>query len=406
MEKPVVVHAIRGYLSHTETFVGNQITTMRDYRPVVIAHHRSPNREFDIGDMYFVDAQPVHLRKLASSLAYSALKQMVPQDVSAAAHWAAKFYPRLWHFHYAVDAAFFLPLLRKMRLPAVVSLYGYDISSFPNILGGLGRWYIKRAFQEVDFFLAMSEDMKRDAIACGIPEEKILVHYHGINVERFRFAERSYRKKSRFNILCVGTLEPKKGQHHLLRALAKLRTARPDIDAHVTLVGKGDLRPELEEIIRDEGLTGNVNLAGYVPHLDSRFIQYYRDADVFVHFSTTQPDYNKEGIPGTIVEAMAAGLPVISTRHAGIPEVISDGIHGILLDEKNTDGIVTSLITLFEDEVLCQTLGRQAASRALSDLDVRKKTHQLEQIYNAVTTKQHNGFIQTRQTGTMEENPV
>lgn len=384
MEQPVVAHAIRGYLAPTETFVGNQITSLREYRPVVVAHHRSPNREFDIDDMFVMEEQRGTLGRLAGPLAYGALKQVMPAERERAIAWLARFRPVLWHFHFAVDAAFFLPLFRAMGLPAVVSLYGYDISSFPNKAGGLGHRYISRIFHEMDCFLAMSNDMRRDAIMLGIPEERIVVHYHGINAQRFRYDERSYEKKNQFNILCVGTLEPKKGQHHLVRALAAIRASRPDINAHLTLVGRGPLQAEVERLIRQHGLERHVEMAGYVPHLDPAFIRYYHDADVFVHFSTTQPDRDKEGIPGTIVEAMAAGLPVVTTRHAGIPEIITDGVDGMLLEENDAAGIARCILQLHDDESLRGRLGRNAARRALHDLDVRTKSSRLEQIYASV----------------------
>jgi colanic acid/amylovoran biosynthesis glycosyltransferase len=113
-------------------------------------------------------------------------------------------------------------------------------------------------------------------------------------------------------------------------------------------------------------------------------VQCFRDADVFVHFSTTQPNYDKEGIPGTIVEAMASGLPIISTRHAGIPVVIDDGRHGILLEEKDVDGIAKALIELYDSEERRAMLGHAAAQRALTELDMKSKTRELEKIYDSI----------------------
>jgi colanic acid/amylovoran biosynthesis glycosyltransferase len=143
----------------------------------------------------------------------------------------------------------------------------------------------------------------------------------------------------------------------------------------------------LERIIQHASLGDRVLLAGYVPHLDSRLLQYYRDADVFVHFSTTQPDYDKEGIPGTIVEAMASGLPVISTRHAGIPEVITHRVHGILLEEDDIECIAESLIELYENEGTRRRLGQAAACHARDVLDIRVKTIELEKVYASVAKR-------------------
>jgi colanic acid/amylovoran biosynthesis glycosyltransferase len=382
MDKSAVIHAIRGFLAPTETFVGNQIATLQRYTPLVLAHHRSPNREFDIENMYVINERGKGVGRTVGSLAYTATRALMPYDVAAAAQWLESFDPALWHFHFVVDAAFFLPLLKELRRPSVVSLYGYDISSFPQRLGGLGLRYIRRTFDQADLFLAMSEDMKRDAIRCGIPEEKIRIHYHGINTRRFRFDERSYDAKPCLNILCVGRLEPKKGQHHLVRAAAELRSQ--GVNAKVVIVGLGELENDLKETIHRENLRESVELVGYVPHLSERLVQYYRDADLFVHFSATQPDGDKEGIPGTIVEAMAAGLPIVTTRHAGIPEVITDGVHGILLNEYDTSGIAPAVRRLHEDMQFRRRLGTAAAQRALNELDVCAKTQALERIYDSL----------------------
>lgn len=382
MNAPVVLHAIRGYLSPTETFVGNQVTRLHRYRPAVVAHHRSPNREFDIDPMYVIEDHEAGMGGVAGRMAYKLFKTLTRDEASRIAAWAASLNPVLLHCHYAVDAAYFLPLYRMLGVSAVVSLYGYDVSSFPNALGGVGRWYMKNVFSEMDLFLAMSADMKSDAVALGVPEERVLVHYHGINASRFRFDGRSYAPRERFTILCVGTLEPKKGQHHLLHAVADLRRTHPHIPLHVVFVGKGPLQSEMENIIHEHQLENCVEMAGYVPHLDSRFLEFYKNADIFVHFSTTQPDNDKEGIPGTIVEAMASGLPVIATRHAGIPEVIDHGTHGILLGESDIAGIARSILELYESETLRRSLGTNAAARALTELDLATKSEQLEAIYD------------------------
>jgi colanic acid/amylovoran biosynthesis glycosyltransferase len=387
MKRPCVAHAIRSYLPPTETFVGNQIQTLEAFSPVVVCYRRGASRFFDVDQMYVIEDHTTGAQTVLGRLAYSLFRSLMPGEVEQAVRWLESHAPVLWHFHFAVDAAFFLPLYRRLALPAVVSCYGYDVSSFPNLWGGLGKRYLHRVFREMDYFLAMSEDMRKDLLALGVPDEKIIVHYHGIHAARFRYEERTYENGRTYRILCVGSLEPKKGQHHLLRAVAALRNIRPDIDVRVTLVGKGPLQSELEQIIAAHGLADRVELTGYVPHLDPRLLQYYHSADVFVHFSTTQPNYDKEGIPGTIVEAMASGLPVVTTRHAGIPEVITDGVHGVLLDEQDTEGILRSLVELYDHPDRRRQLGQAAARHALRQLDLDVRTRKLEHIYELALQK-------------------
>jgi colanic acid/amylovoran biosynthesis glycosyltransferase len=239
----------------------------------------------------------------------------------------------------------------------------------------------------------MSKEMKKDLLGLGASEETIVVHYYGSDSKRFQVAERRYARKQEYNILCVGSLLLKKGQHHLLRALKRLNDSRPDLDFRVTLVGDGPMEKELKGMVVDYKWHDRVDFAGHVPHEDPKLLDYYRSADVFVHFSTTGPKGHKEGIPGTIVEAMASGLPVVSTRHAGIPEVISSGQHGLLLEENDLDGLTKTLIRLLEDSPLRSRLGKAAAKRALSELNLEVKTQELERIYSSVIENSQRRYV-------------
>jgi colanic acid/amylovoran biosynthesis glycosyltransferase len=385
--KPVVVHGIRGYLGRTETFVGNQIVSLKQHRPIVLCHHESPNRAYDIEDMYVMERNERGARRGIGRFIYSWFKTLLPSTVEQAANWLRQYNPVLWHSHFGVDAAFLLPVFRKLNVPLVVSFYGYDVSSFPHEKGGIGKWYLSRIFKEADCLLAMSEEMKKDLLGLGAREETILVHYYGSNSKRFQVGGRRYAPKQEYNILCVGSLLIKKGQHHLLRALKRLNDSRPELDFRVTLVGDGPLEKELKAMVVDYKWHDRVDFAGHVPHEDPKLLDYYRHADVFVHFSTTGTKGHKEGIPGTIVEAMASGLPVVSTRHAGIPEVISSGQHGLLLEENDLDGLTKTIIRLLEDSELRSHLGKAAAKRALSELNLKIKTQELERIYSSVIEK-------------------
>lgn len=377
--KPTVGFAMRAYLARTETFVQNQLIALRRHRPIVLAHHRRPDTDVPLGEGAIArELLPRPLARL-DAVMYGAARVPLPQGVATLARYAREQDTRLLHFHYLTDARFLLGLQRRTGLPSLVSAYGWDVSSFPRTARGLGRRYLRPIFDRLDLFLAMSEDMRRDLVALGCPEAKIRVHYYGSDTRRFRWPERVYTPHGPLNILCCGRLHSAKGQHLVLEAL-RLIVARGLRDFRVTLVGDGPLRPRLEAMVEAYGWQSRVSFAGHVPYASDELVRHFRDADVFAHPSITL-DGLKEGIPGTIVEAMACGIPVVATWHAGIPAVIEDGQCGVLVHERDVPALADVLESLLTDAVLRRRLGEAAARRAALDLDLHARAVELERIY-------------------------
>jgi colanic acid/amylovoran biosynthesis glycosyltransferase len=345
----------------------------------VICHHRVAGSEFAAdADLAAEELLPAPWGRL-DRLAYRWGRATIPPATSALARHIQERGARLLHFHYLTDARFFLALKRKTGLPAVASAYGYDVSRFPHQWGGLGRAYLAPIFGALDLFLAMSEDMRRDLVDIGCPEEKIRVHYYGTDTRRFRYPERSYAPPGPPLVLCCGTLEIKKAQHLVLRALRRVEQLGV-ADFRVALLGDGPLRPEIERLIGEYGWGDRVTLAGHVPYAGAEHLGWYRRADIFALPSITVRG-DKEGIPGVIVEAMAAGLPVIGSYHAGIPAAIEAGKSGLLVPEGDVEALADAFARLLTDDALRERLGRAAARRAAQGLDLYAGTAALERMY-------------------------
>ena len=373
---------MRAYLARTETFVHNQLVALQRYRPVVLAPFERPDTDLPLDDGAIGrDLLPRPLAQL-DSLVYRAARLPLPQSLKALADYARRQDTTLLHYHFVTDARLLIALKRQLRVPALVSAYGYDVSSFPRAFGGLGGRYLRPVFERMDLFLAMSDDMRRDLIAIGCPESKVRVHYHGIDTERFRWTERSYERDPPLNLLCCGRLTEAKGQRLVLEAV-RILEARGLGDFHVTLVGDGPLRARLEAMIDERDWRRRVTLAGHLPYATDELVRQFRDGDVFVHPSITVGGL-KEGIPGTIVEAMACGLAVVATWHAGIPAVIDDGRDGLLVDENDTSALADALERLLSDAALRCRIGTAAADRARRELDFHAKAVELEDIYDSL----------------------
>jgi colanic acid/amylovoran biosynthesis glycosyltransferase len=180
--------------------------------------------------------------------------------------------------------------------------------------------------------------------------------------------------------LFVGSLIAKKGVDVLVRVFAEIAALRPQVS--LRLVGDGYLRPQLEQQVQAAGLSHRISFAGFVDH--EQLWQEFGAAQIFCHPSRTAGDGNKEGIPGTIVEAMATGLPVVTTDHAGIPEMVSDKRHGFVVPERDAEALKVPLLRLIDNADLRANLGRQASQQAHEHADARRQTARLEGIYREV----------------------
>jgi colanic acid/amylovoran biosynthesis glycosyltransferase len=230
----------------------------------------------------------------------------------------------------------------------------------------------------------MSEDMKNDLIKLDCPVNKIKVHYHGTDVQKFSFPERAYKKNNLpIFLLQVARLVPLKGQKFLIASLSRVfEIAKKSLDIRLRLIGEGTARNELLKYAAEKGIYHKVDFLGMISYATESLINEYRKADIFIHPSVTPPDGRKEGIPGTIVEAMASGLPVISTYHAGIPYIIQDGYTGILVKEWDIESLANAILKLVYDTGLREYLGRNAQKYATENLDIYKRTEELENIYD------------------------
>jgi colanic acid/amylovoran biosynthesis glycosyltransferase len=387
-ELPVAAHIVREWLPPTQTFVVNQVTHLARYRPVAVCHHRTGEPLGVVEPWSAHDHAPRALR-CADVVTDRTFRTPVAPVSKAMADFVSGSGARVLHYHFLVNARSYLGLIRRTRVPALVSGYGYDVSSFPRRLHGLGKRYLRPVFAEVDMFLAMSEDMRTDLCELGCPEDRIRVHYHGIDTERFACPGRSYGADTGVTVLSVGRLTEVKGQDRLIDAAALVRR-RTKVPFRVVLVGDGPLRPRIEERIRQARMGDHVTVVGHVQHQSDGLVAHYRAADLFVLPSATAGD-RKEGIPGSLVEAMAAGLPVVSTRHAGIPSVVDDGAEGVLVDEGplargDIGALADAIEALVVDAGLRARLGVAAADRARRDFDVGAATSRLEVLYDDLSS--------------------
>ena len=241
--------------------------------------------------------------------------------------------------------------------PLVTTFYGYDVSRTPASA-------YRRLFRAGDELLVLGESMRRRLVAMGAPPDR--VHIQPLGVDLTRFAPARTRERATLELLSIARLVPKKGIEYALHALGEVMRTRPDV--RYTIVGDGPLRSDLEARARSLGLGAAVRFTGWLARPE--MLQIASAADVLLAPSVTAPDGDAEGTPVAILEAAALGLPVVATRHAGIPDVVVEGETAILVEERDVSALAAAVETL-ADPALRRRMGEAGRAFVERRHDVR-----------------------------------
>lgn len=293
---------------------------------------------------------------------------------------------KILHAHLGTHAIDFIPLVQRFKMPMVVSFYGYDASSAARHRPAYRKSLIM-LFEKASLILALSEDMKKDLIHLDCPDDKIVIHRFGADIDKFKPAIDKVTNKI-LRILCVSTFEERKGLTYLIKAFRNVKNKFPS--AELFHIGKpraddGPRKKQLEKLIAELGLTECVNIMGYVPH--SRLPSEYQAADLFVLPCVTGSDGDKEGTPTVLMEAQATGLPVVSTFHAGIPELVLNGITGYLVPERNVDALVDKICSLLANPHIRERMGTAGRQHMEMEFNNALQIEKIERIYDGLMTR-------------------
>jgi colanic acid/amylovoran biosynthesis glycosyltransferase len=173
-------------------------------------------------------------------------------------------------------------------------------------------------------------------------------------------------------------LIPKKGVATSLCAFAIFQKEFPN--AELVIAGKGPLQSHLEELAEELGIAGKVHFRGFLSQPE--LMELYATSHFFLHPSETPPDQNQEGIPNSILEAMATGLAVLATRHGGIPEAVEHGRCGLLVEERDFEALATSMKTIVRSPLAFREMGALASESVAANFEQREQIRQLETHYD------------------------
>uniref|UniRef100_B8HQ75 Glycosyl transferase group 1 n=1 Tax=Cyanothece sp. (strain PCC 7425 / ATCC 29141) TaxID=395961 RepID=B8HQ75_CYAP4 len=290
----------------------------------------------------------------------------------------------LLHAHFGPDGVYALPLAEHLNIPLLVTFHGYDITLQPQSAWRSGRLFYYQLLlhqtqlqQRAAVFIAVSQFIRTRLLAQGYPAEKVIQHYIGVDIDKFTPA--ACKPQQRY-ILCVGRHTAKKGIDTLLRGFARIAPHYPEVV--LLQVGNGPLTRKLVSLTQKLGLEGRVHWLGFQPQ--KTVLQLMQGAEIFALPSQTAADGDSEALGIVFNEASACGIPIVATRHGGIPEAVLDGETGFLVAERAEAELAEKLHLLLEDRSLGQQMGRRGREWVCDRFDLRRQTAQLETIYDSL----------------------
>lgn len=266
--------------------------------------------------------------------------------------------------------------LKQMGLKGrlVVTFHGFDLSQ--AVITG-GREVYQDVFDQADLILPVSHYWRDCLVNLGADPRRVKVHHMGIDPRSFTYIPR--RLNGEIRLLTVSRLVEKKGVEYGLQAFAELVRRRPDLNVHYDIVGDGPLCADLQEQVRQLGLEGKAWLHG--SETAEAVKQRIFDAHIFLLPSVTAANGDQEGIPVSLMEAMATGLPILSTRHTGIPELVQDGRSGYLVEERDIEGLTRRLEFLADRPELWPHLGHAGRDFVIEHHNIHRLNRQLEETF-------------------------
>ncbi len=284
------------------------------------------------------------------------------------------------HFGTVGRTAAALRRIGAIEGPLVTTFHGVDMSA--SLMANEDIY--TRLFIEGEAFLPVSEYWRTKLLTLGAPAERTIVQHMGIDTQALAFRPRWVDQRGRGNhplrALSIGRLVEKKGIEFALEAVARYRNRGHQIV--YTIIGDGPLRGELERLIDLYELTGTARIMGLRSNAEVRRLLYQND--VLIAPSVTDKEGDQEGIPVTIMEAMAVGVPVISTLHSGIPELVEHGMSGLLAIERDPEGIALALAELTDTAGFARRLTQNARAKVEREFDLAKLNRRLAEFYESL----------------------
>jgi colanic acid/amylovoran biosynthesis glycosyltransferase len=305
-------------------------------------------------------------------------------------HVLCKYRPDVLFAHYGYVGNYHLFLKDHFNVPMATFFHGIDLQKYPQQNPGV----YNRLFATTEMMITQSNFGKEKLISLGCPPEKIsVVPYGTIPLEQPIEKKVEAQKRRRLIILSIARLTEKKGLEFGIRALAKIRKEKPGLDFEYRVIGEGELREQITNLLDKIGLKERCTLLGALSRKEIQ--KELLNADIFMLPSVTSAEGDTEGSPVAILEAQNHSLPVVSSYHAGIPETVIDGKTAFLCPEKDVDCLSKRLQTLLENTRLRLEMGLAGWHHIKQNFDQQKLIKMLDENLQNIAIQYKSGELRS-----------
>ncbi|MCC9061721.1 glycosyltransferase [Flavobacterium piscisymbiosum] len=274
---------------------------------------------------------------------------------------------------YGTTAYRIVEVCKYLTIPLITHFHGYD-ASVESVIRNCNNY--KNVFEYSTYVICVSISMKENLILLGCPPEKLIYNTCAPSPSfldiKPKFAAPTF--------IGLGRFVEKKAPYYTILAFSQVLKKYPD--AKLVIGGNGNLYEVCKNLVQYLKIEKNVLLPGIL--LKEEFTEYLENSLAFVQHSVTAINGDQEGTPVAILEASAAGLPVIATLHAGIPDVILNGQTGLLVSEHNVDEMAQKMLILLEDKELAIQLGENGKNRMKSEYTMQKHLNTIDELIDKI----------------------
>ncbi len=288
------------------------------------------------------------------------------------------------HCHYGRNGlkAILLKDLGVIDGKIITAFHGNDVSAYLNRNGNDVYDYL---FERGDLFQPISHLWEKKLIQLGCNPDKITVHRMGVDCNKFSSSNKGDEPDREIRVVSVARLVEKKGLSYGIDAIARLLGNQENLKLRYQIVGDGILRPQLAQQIAQLQMQKQIELLGWKNRQSVQ--QIIAQADLVLAPSVTSKTGDCEGIPVSLMETMAQAIPVVSTYHSGIPELVKDGVTGYLVPEKDTTALAKKLEHLVTNPSLRQTMGQAGREKVINDYNIGLLCNRLVLTYQQLLSQ-------------------